>query len=74
MPQEQIEEYLEAIFDIAGKDGIAKTTDVAKRLDKLSKRSSASHPIRAMPHAHGRRHTLPVHRGDQLGDHKGNIE
>jgi DtxR family Mn-dependent transcriptional regulator len=34
MPQEQVEEYLEAIFDIAGKDGIAKTSDVASRLDK----------------------------------------
>jgi DtxR family Mn-dependent transcriptional regulator len=33
MPKEQIEEYIEAIFDIAGKDGTAKTTEVAKRLN-----------------------------------------
>ncbi len=32
MPKEQVEEYIEAIFDIAGKNGTAKTTDVAKRL------------------------------------------
>jgi DtxR family transcriptional regulator, Mn-dependent transcriptional regulator len=32
MPQEQIEEYLEAIYDIAGKDGKAKTTEIAERL------------------------------------------
>jgi DtxR family Mn-dependent transcriptional regulator len=32
MPKEQVEEYLEAIFDIAGKDGTAKTSEVAKRL------------------------------------------
>jgi len=32
MPREQVEEYIEAIFDIAGKNGTAKTTDVAKRL------------------------------------------
>lgn len=32
MPKEHVEEYIEAIFDIAGKDGTAKTTDVAKRL------------------------------------------
>ncbi len=32
MPREQVEEYIEAIFDIAGKDGTAKTTEVAKRL------------------------------------------
>jgi DtxR family transcriptional regulator, Mn-dependent transcriptional regulator len=32
MPKEQIEEYIEGIFDIAGKDGTAKTTEVAKRL------------------------------------------
>jgi DtxR family Mn-dependent transcriptional regulator len=34
MPKEQVEEYIEAILDIAGKDGTAKTTDVAKRLKK----------------------------------------
>jgi DtxR family transcriptional regulator, Mn-dependent transcriptional regulator len=34
MPQEQVEEYIEAIFDIAGEKGIARTTEVAKRLDK----------------------------------------
>jgi DtxR family Mn-dependent transcriptional regulator len=32
MPQEQIEEYLEAIYDIAGKEGSAKTTAIAKYL------------------------------------------
>ena len=32
MPKEQIEEYIEGIYDIAGKDGTAKTTEVAKRL------------------------------------------
>jgi DtxR family Mn-dependent transcriptional regulator len=34
MPQEQVEEYIEAIFDIAGEKGIARTTEVAKRLNK----------------------------------------
>jgi DtxR family transcriptional regulator, Mn-dependent transcriptional regulator len=33
MPREQVEEYIEAIFDIAGEDGHAKTNEVAKRLD-----------------------------------------
>ena len=33
MPKEQVEEYIEAIFDIAGKDGTAKTVEVAKRLN-----------------------------------------
>lgn len=33
MPKEQVEEYIEAIFDIAGKDGTAKTLEVAKRLN-----------------------------------------
>jgi len=32
MSQEHIEEYLEAIYDIAGKDGTAKTTEIAERL------------------------------------------
>ncbi len=32
MPREQIEEYLEAIFDIVGKDGKAKTSEIAERL------------------------------------------
>jgi len=32
MPQEQTEEYLEAIYDIAGTEGKAKTTEIAKRL------------------------------------------
>jgi DtxR family Mn-dependent transcriptional regulator len=32
MPKEQIEEYIEAIFDIAGEEGNAKTMEVAKRL------------------------------------------
>jgi len=32
MPQEHIEEYLEAIYDIAGKDGTAKTSEIAERL------------------------------------------
>ena len=32
MPREQIEEYLEAIYDIAGKEGKAKTTEIAERL------------------------------------------
>jgi DtxR family Mn-dependent transcriptional regulator len=32
MPQEQVEEYLEAIYDIAGKDGKAKTTEIAQQL------------------------------------------
>jgi len=32
MPQEHVEEYLEAIYDIAGKDGIAKTSQIADRL------------------------------------------
>jgi DtxR family Mn-dependent transcriptional regulator len=33
MPQEQVEEYVEAIFDIAGEKGTAKTMEVANRLD-----------------------------------------
>ncbi|MFA5772622.1 MAG: metal-dependent transcriptional regulator [Thermoplasmata archaeon] len=33
MSQEQIEEYLEAIFDIAGENGAAKTTEIAKHLN-----------------------------------------
>jgi DtxR family transcriptional regulator, Mn-dependent transcriptional regulator len=32
MPREHIEEYLEAIYDIAGPDGVAKTTEIAERL------------------------------------------
>ncbi len=32
MPQEQIEEYLEAIYDISKKQGKAKTTEIAKKL------------------------------------------
>ena len=32
MPQEQTEEYLEAIYDIAGIEGKAKTTEIAKKL------------------------------------------
>lgn len=32
MAQEHIEEYLEAIYDIAGKEGTAKTTEIADRL------------------------------------------
>ncbi len=32
MPQEHIEEYLEAIYDIAGREGTAKTTEIAERL------------------------------------------
>ena len=32
MPQEHLEEYLEAIYDIAGKEGTAKTTKIAERL------------------------------------------
>jgi DtxR family transcriptional regulator, Mn-dependent transcriptional regulator len=33
MPQEHIEEYLETIYEIAGKDGNAKTTEIAERLN-----------------------------------------
>ncbi|MBN1861413.1 MAG: metal-dependent transcriptional regulator [Candidatus Thermoplasmatota archaeon] len=33
MAQEHVEEYLEAIYDIAGKEGIAKTTEIADRLN-----------------------------------------
>lgn len=33
MPQEQVEEYLETIYDIAGKDGSAKTTAIARCLN-----------------------------------------
>lgn len=33
MPQEQVEEYLEAIYDIAGTEGSAKTTAIAKCLN-----------------------------------------
>ncbi|MDD3398244.1 MAG: metal-dependent transcriptional regulator [Candidatus Methanomethylophilaceae archaeon] len=32
MSQEQLEEYLETIFDLAGKDGTAKTTAIANKL------------------------------------------
>jgi DtxR family transcriptional regulator, Mn-dependent transcriptional regulator len=35
MPSEQLEEYLKTIYDIAGKDGVARTTSIAKCL-KLS--------------------------------------
>ena len=33
MPSEQVEEYLKAIYDIAGKDGTARTTAIAKCLN-----------------------------------------
>jgi DtxR family Mn-dependent transcriptional regulator len=33
MPTEQVEEYLESIYDIAGKDGAARTTAIAKCLN-----------------------------------------
>jgi DtxR family Mn-dependent transcriptional regulator len=33
MPKEDVEEYVEAIFDIAGEKGTAKTTEVANRLE-----------------------------------------
>jgi DtxR family Mn-dependent transcriptional regulator len=33
MPSEQVEEYLETIYDIAGKDGAARTTAIAKCLN-----------------------------------------
>ena len=33
MPSEQVEEYLETIYDIAGKGGSARTTAIAKCLD-----------------------------------------
>lgn len=33
MPQEHVEEYLEAIYDIAGRKGTAKTTEIAERLN-----------------------------------------
>ena len=32
MPKEHIEEYIEAIYDIAGRDGVAKTTEIAEHL------------------------------------------
>jgi DtxR family Mn-dependent transcriptional regulator len=32
MSREHIEEYLEAIYDIAGRDGVAKTTEIAEHL------------------------------------------
>ena len=32
MSREHIEEYLEAIYDIAGRDGVAKTTENAEHL------------------------------------------
>jgi DtxR family Mn-dependent transcriptional regulator len=32
MPQEQVEEYLEAIYDLESRDGAAKTTSIAKCL------------------------------------------
>lgn len=32
MPQEHIEEYLEAIYDISGKEGLAKTSEIAQHL------------------------------------------
>ena len=32
MPKEQVEEYVEAIYDLAGEDGSARTTEVARRL------------------------------------------
>lgn len=33
MPQEEVDEYLEAVFDIAEKSGLAKTSEIAKRLN-----------------------------------------
>lgn len=33
MPSEQVEEYLKVIYDIAGKDGVARTTAIAKCLN-----------------------------------------
>ena len=35
MPREQVEEYIEAIFDIAGERGSARTTEVAKLLNNV---------------------------------------
>lgn len=32
MPKEESDEYLETIYDIAGKGGVAKTTDISERL------------------------------------------
>jgi len=32
MPKEETEEYLEAVLDLSGEEGAAKTTDIAKRL------------------------------------------
>jgi len=32
MSKEHIEEYIEAIYDIAGRDGVAKTTEIAEHL------------------------------------------
>ncbi len=32
MPKEQVEEYVEAIFDIAGEEGTAKTSEIARKL------------------------------------------
>ena len=32
MPQEQVEEYLETVYNIGGKDGIVRTTEIAKSL------------------------------------------
>jgi DtxR family Mn-dependent transcriptional regulator len=48
MPKEQVEEYIEAIFDIAGRDGTAKTTEVAKRLNKAP--ASVTEEFQSMAH------------------------
>ncbi len=48
MPQEHIEDYLEAIYDIAGKEGTAKTSDIAERLQNTP--ASVTEAFQRMQH------------------------
>ncbi|MEM0467147.1 MAG: metal-dependent transcriptional regulator [Candidatus Thermoplasmatota archaeon] len=57
MPQEDVEEYLEAVYDVAGKEGIAKTSEVAKQLDnapasvtEVFQRMQQNNLVRYEPH------------------------
>ncbi len=55
MPSEEVEEYLEAIWDIAGKDGMAKTTEIAKKMGNSP--SSVTEALKRMQKAGLVKHT-----------------
>ena len=64
MAQEQVEEYLEAIYDIAGTEGAAKTTAIAKCLKVAPGKCdrSAPEPCREEP---GELRTVPGRKPDR---------